>query len=91
MEWWGFEVRRGVVKGGHRRDLRCETTKSRTEGNLPMALSQSALSELLDAFRAGDGVDLVRESVRMVLRKSGSKPKPPNGSAPDATNAPTPV
>ena len=27
-----------------------------------MALSQSALSELLDAFRAGDGVDLVRES-----------------------------
>ena len=24
-----------------------------------MALSQSALSELLEAFRAGDGVDLV--------------------------------
>ena len=31
-----------------------------------MALSGSALSELLDAFRAGDGVDLVRESVRLV-------------------------
>jgi transposase-like protein len=31
-----------------------------------MALSQSALSELLEAFRAGDGVDLVRESVRMM-------------------------
>ena len=28
-----------------------------------MALSESAVSELLDAFRAGDGVDLIRESV----------------------------
>ncbi|GAB3448433.1 hypothetical protein GCM10027517_33580 [Phycicoccus ginsengisoli] len=27
-----------------------------------MALSQSALSELLKAFRAGDGVDLIRVS-----------------------------
>jgi len=34
-----------------------------------MALSQSALSELLDAFRAGDGVDLVRESVRVALQE----------------------
>ncbi|MDT0203986.1 IS256 family transposase [Nocardioides sp. AE5] len=34
-----------------------------------MALSQSALSELLDAFRAGDGVDLVRESVHMVMQE----------------------
>lgn len=34
-----------------------------------MALSESALSELLDAFRAGEGVDLVRESVRMVLQE----------------------
>ena len=34
-----------------------------------MALSDSALSELLDAFRAGDGVDLVRESVRLVLQE----------------------
>ena len=34
-----------------------------------MALSQSALSELLDAFRAGDGVDLIRDSVRMVLQE----------------------
>ena len=34
-----------------------------------MALSQSALSELLDAFRAGDGVDLIRESVRVVLQE----------------------
>ncbi len=35
----------------------------------PMALSQSALSELLDAFRAGEGVDLIRESVRMVMQE----------------------
>jgi putative transposase len=34
-----------------------------------LALSQSALSELLDAFRAGDGVDLVGESVRMVMQE----------------------
>ncbi|WP_238586203.1 transposase [Rhodococcus rhodochrous] len=32
-------------------------------------LSQSALSELLDAFRAGEGVDLIRESVRMVMQE----------------------
>jgi hypothetical protein len=29
-----------------------------------MALSQSVASELLEAFRAGEGVDLIRESVR---------------------------
>src|SRR6478752_3931134 len=34
-----------------------------------MAMSQSALSELMDAFRAGDGVDLIRESVRVVLQE----------------------
>ncbi len=34
-----------------------------------MALSQSAASELLEAFRAGDGVDLIRESVRIVLQE----------------------
>src|SRR4051794_37949413 len=34
-----------------------------------MALSQSALSELLEALRAGDGVDLIRESVRTVLQE----------------------
>jgi putative transposase len=33
-----------------------------------MALSQSAVSELLEAFRTGEGVDLVRESVRMVMQ-----------------------
>jgi putative transposase len=34
-----------------------------------MALSQSVLSELLDAFRAGEGVDLIRDAVRVVLQE----------------------
>lgn len=34
-----------------------------------MALAQSVLSELLDAFRAGDGVDLVRDAVRLVMQE----------------------
>jgi putative transposase len=35
----------------------------------PMALSQSVLSELLDAFRSGEGVDLVRDVVRLVMQE----------------------
>ena len=34
-----------------------------------MTLSQSDVSDLLDAFRVGDGVDLIRESVRLVLQE----------------------
>ena len=34
-----------------------------------MALPQSAVSQLLEAFRSGEGVDLVRESVRMVMQE----------------------
>ena len=34
-----------------------------------MALDESALSELLEAFGAGDGVDLIREAVRLVLQE----------------------
>ena len=34
-----------------------------------MALSQSALSELLDAIRAGGGEDTVREALRLVLQE----------------------
>jgi putative transposase len=34
-----------------------------------MALSQSAVSELLEALRTGEAVDLIRESVRMVLQE----------------------
>src|SRR3954454_7524261 len=45
------------------------TAKHSPKGTSPMALSQSAVSELLDAFRTGEGVDLVRESVRMVMQE----------------------
>ncbi|MDA8285804.1 MAG: IS256 family transposase [Actinomycetota bacterium] len=34
-----------------------------------MALDQSVLSELLDALSTGDGLDLIRESVRLVLQE----------------------
>jgi hypothetical protein len=34
-----------------------------------MALSQSVLSEMLDAFRAGEGVDLIRDAVQLVLQE----------------------
>jgi hypothetical protein len=34
-----------------------------------MALSQSVLSDPLDAFRAGEGVDLVRDAVCMVMQE----------------------
>ncbi len=34
-----------------------------------MALSQSVLSEMLEAFRAGEGVDLIRDAVQLVLQE----------------------
>jgi putative transposase len=34
-----------------------------------MALSESAVSELLDVLRTGHAVDLIRETVRMVLQE----------------------
>jgi putative transposase len=34
-----------------------------------MALSQSALSELLEAFRTGEGVNLIRDAVRVALQE----------------------
>lgn len=34
-----------------------------------MALSQSALSELLDAIRAGDGTDVLRDAITLVLQE----------------------
>ena len=34
-----------------------------------MTLSQSAVSDLLDAFRAGDGVNLIRDAVQLVLQE----------------------
>jgi transposase-like protein len=33
-----------------------------------MALPKSVASERLEAFRAGEGVDLIRESVRLVMQ-----------------------
>jgi putative transposase len=40
-----------------------------TKEYTPMALSQSVLSDLLDAFRAGEGVDLIRDAVQLVLQE----------------------
>ena len=34
-----------------------------------MALSQSALSELLEAFRTGEGVNLIQDAVRLALQE----------------------
>jgi transposase-like protein len=34
-----------------------------------MGLSQSVVSGLLDAFRNGDGVDLIRESMHLVMQE----------------------
>ena len=34
-----------------------------------MALSKSVATEPLEAFLAGEGVDLIRESVRLVLQE----------------------
>jgi putative transposase len=51
----------GVILGVFQQEHTKETT--------PMALSQSVLSDLLDAFRAGEGVDLIRDSVQLVLQE----------------------
>jgi putative transposase len=45
------------------------TAKYSLKGFPPMALSESAVSELLEMLRAGGAVDLIRESVRMVLQE----------------------
>jgi putative transposase len=44
------------------------TAKYSPGGFPPTALSQSVASELLEAFRAGEGVDLIRDSVRLVMQ-----------------------
>ena len=41
----------------------------RTKENTPMTLDQSVLSELLAAFQSGEGLDLIRESVRLVCQE----------------------
>jgi putative transposase len=45
------------------------TAKHASKEISPMALSQSAVSELLEAFRTTDGLDLVKESVRLVMQE----------------------
>lgn len=40
-----------------------------TEGITTVASSQSVVSELLEALPTGEGVELVRESVRMVMQE----------------------
>ena len=54
-----------------------------------MALSQSVASELLEAFRAGEGVDLIRESVRLVMQEL-IETEASEASAPAAMSAPSP-
>ena len=41
----------------------------RTKESTPMALDQSVCTELLEAFKASDGVDLIRDAVRYVLQE----------------------
>jgi putative transposase len=45
------------------------TAKYALKEKPPRALTESVLSDLLDAFRAGDGVDLIRDAVTMVLQE----------------------
>jgi putative transposase len=51
----------GVILGVFDQEHTKETT--------PMALSESVLSDLLDAFRASEGVDLIRDAVQLVLQE----------------------
>ena len=64
-KWWVLSSnrRRSTASGGHRRDPR--RVPSRTHGRKSTdGLDQSVLSELLDAFRSGEGRDLIRGAVR---------------------------
>jgi putative transposase len=45
------------------------TAKHSPKETKPMALPQSAVSDLLEVLRTGDAVDLIRESVRTVLQE----------------------
>ncbi len=45
------------------------TAKYSSKEISPMALPQSAVSELLEVFRAGEGVDLIRECVRVAMQE----------------------
>src|SRR5690242_17219913 len=45
------------------------TAKHALKGSPPMALPQSAVSDLLEVLRTGEAIDLIRESVRAVLQE----------------------
>jgi putative transposase len=45
------------------------TAKHSPKETKPMALPQSAVSDLLEVLRTGEAVDLIRESVRTVLQE----------------------
>lgn len=53
-----------------------------------MALSQSALSELHEVFRCGEGTDFIRECVRVAMQELIDA-EATRRSAPAVTNAPT--
>ena len=54
-----------------------------------MAVSESAVPELFEMFRTGEGHELIRECVR-VASSTRSRPRRPPRSAPPETNALTP-
>ena len=45
------------------------TAKHASKEISPMALSQSALSELAEVFRTGEGTDFIRECVRVAMQE----------------------
>jgi putative transposase len=45
------------------------TAKYALKEDQPTALSESVVSGLLDAFRAGDGAHLIRDAVQLVLQE----------------------
>jgi hypothetical protein len=50
------------------REAQCDPTKVHTKEFTTMALDKSAVSELLDALRAGGDLDVIREGLALVLQ-----------------------
>jgi hypothetical protein len=66
---------------GHRVKLRVLRPRFTPRRFATMALSKSALSELLDALRAGGDLDVIREALALVLGAL-IEVEPPGTSAP---------
>ena len=60
---------------------RAATYLSKNESQRRLYLSLPCLKPL-KGIRPGEGVDLIRKAVRMVMQELRSKPRPPIGSAP---------